>query len=382
MTNVSNDCNICKPLCQCVLFDVAPFPILTQTLNFFDITSISNMDRALTSKNLRDSWLSALKDLNAEAFNKFSMAYVKFGMLKWISARKLILPESFKLKLPSHHGQIQKEWGTYPNYGPSMITAVASSGSVDVMRLLLATKGSHSQIVDDVDGCGYTSLMVACSKNDAPMVELLLQHGANPNYQCFSNDRCALHLACVNESWPVVKLLLDAGVPGTRAKLTTQDRRGRNVLFFAAKWGDTKVLKMMLAREDTKEALNQKDYANGESALAYCARKNLPEPAALLLDAHGCDPNIYSRNGQTPLHTALALQHFDVVSALLAHQSIDCTLLNQLGESASTLAATVLITLRLHIAGKSQSAPAVIGSQSHREETYARMLEAVATGVA
>jgi hypothetical protein len=54
--------------------------------------------------------------------------------------------------------------------------------------------------------------------------------------------------------------------------------------------------------------------------------------------AHGADPNITTLDGRTPLHVAAASGNKKIVSALLAHPSIDVTLKNKLGLDAAAVA--------------------------------------------
>jgi ankyrin repeat protein len=283
------------------------------------VPSVSALDVAVTSRKLRPIFKHLLVGNKIDSLAHYNPAYVRFGFLKWLSRRGIVLNENFKVYLPSHPSVLTRDWQTtYANIGPSALTMVASKGSVEVMNLLLAKerKGQSNRLIDDTDGCGFSPLMIAASKNDPNMVRVLLENGANPRLQCFSNDRSALHLACINGSAECVNLLLQCSSATGIDVLAQQDRGGRNGLFHSARNLD--ILQALLASgPGVLSALHQKDYANGETPLSYFCRKNFHAAADLLLAVPGVDVHHPNRDGRTPLHVSVDKGHLDIVKALL-----------------------------------------------------------------
>lgn len=321
---------------HCMLFQVVPTQILTLTISsYFTLNDLSHMDMALCNSKLRQDWIRLLDGMSLEALSHYRPSYVKFSFLKWLSARGIVLSENFKLLLPSHPSVLSREWGcTYANIGPSAMTMVASSGSVGVMNLLLQKEMKCDRLasmINETDGCGYSALMIAIYKRDSNMVRMLLAHGANPNQQCFSNDRSALHLACINGDATCLKLLLEI----KNINLAAQDREGRTCLHYTAKTGNLDLLACLLSAPGIATAINLKDYANGEPPLVYCARKNLDGAAELLLSSPFLNPNIRNRDASTALHVAVHRAHVEIVKALLDNPQTDLSMKDSNGDTPS-----------------------------------------------
>lgn len=281
---------------RCLLLEVVPLQILSSMVSeYFCVPSVSSFDVAVTSATGRAIWKLILQGNKIDALTQYSPSYIRFGLLKWLSRRGIVLSENFKVHLPSHPSVLTRDWETtYANIGPSALTMVASSGSLEVMNLLLAKENlNKSKTIDDTDGCGFSPLMIATSKNDPRMVKTLLEHGANPRLQCFSNDRSALHLACINGNAECVSLLLQC----PSADITLRDRMGRNALFYAAH-RNLDILQLLVSSPSIRSALNQKDYANGETPLNYYSRKNFSRAAQLLLTVPGVDIHCPNRDGK------------------------------------------------------------------------------------
>jgi len=82
--------------------------------------------------------------------------------------------------------------------------------------------------INQRDDNGCTSLFWACQAGHSPVVQLLLERGADPN---ISNRRgeTPLHAACTNGTTAIIKALLDKG-----ARWSLGDNRGMTVLHSAA----------------------------------------------------------------------------------------------------------------------------------------------------
>ena len=139
--------------------------------------------------------------------------------------------------------------------GMSVLEQAASSNNIEVVRLLLA-KGADVNIVDE---CGYTALLNAAGNGDrnAPLVKLLLEHGARVNVksgdtaEIVKNGPIALgHLtplqaAAGQGNYEAVEALVKAG-----ADLNTKDVRNATPLVFAVATdhANPEIVKLLLAR--------------------------------------------------------------------------------------------------------------------------------------
>lgn len=65
-------------------------------------------------------------------------------------------------------------------------------------------------VINEIDEYGYTPLIEACIVNETEKVQLLLAHGADPNF-ADSTGGTALQWAAENANLAIAKLLLDAG---------------------------------------------------------------------------------------------------------------------------------------------------------------------------
>lgn len=87
---------------------------------------------------------------------------------------------------------------------------------------------------------GYSPLMKAVANRIPDAVELLLAHGADPNYST-EDGKSALSLACGSGDARTVQMLLDAG-----ADVLKVDRQHKGPVFWAATSNDVEILKMVI----------------------------------------------------------------------------------------------------------------------------------------
>jgi ankyrin repeat protein len=143
-------------------------------------------------------------------------------------------------------------------------------------------------------GNDQTVLMDAVFNGDMPLIELLLQAGADVNLQCdcraiLNGGHTALTLASYKGNEKVVQRLLDAG-----ATVDTPSNGG-TPLIVAADAGYTPVVKLLLSRGADVKARNSK----GETALMHAALRHADMVKLLL--AAGADVNAQDGNAATAL---------------------------------------------------------------------------------
>jgi ankyrin repeat protein len=134
--------------------------------------------------------------------------------------------------------------------------------------------------VDQMLTIGATPLLRAAKALDAPAVELLLKHGANPNLPNMRGTTPAMAAAGLGS--------VDAD---TRGVFTTEDTALRSVAS----------LKLLL---DNGGEINAKDNIRGQTPLHGAAFWGW-NPAVELLVARGADLNAKDNQGKTPIDSAL-----------------------------------------------------------------------------
>lgn len=149
-----------------------------------------------------------------------------------------------------------------------------------------------------------------------PLLELLLQRGADPNatldadgahaFAGFMQGTTPLMRAAADQPLEVLQLLLDAG-----ADLNAQDRSGRSAVDLAIEHGRHAVAVWLQAKGGMQP--NLLSYNQG---LLLAAERGEVEQVQAFLE-RGADPNVPSSDGVTPLILAAREGHQEVVECLL-----------------------------------------------------------------
>jgi ankyrin repeat protein len=142
------------------------------------------------------------------------------------------------------------------------------------------------------------------------IVKLLLSRpNVDPNVAEVATGHTALMKACeiIPEDPGMVEFLLDQGVEVNR-----KDALGRTALWHAILNGQSKVIKVLLDREDTD--LNVPDPGSGQTPLAWATANVNLSLVKLLLEKECVDVNARDNDGRTPL--ALAYPDRNTVSAV------------------------------------------------------------------
>lgn len=181
--------------------------------------------------------------------------------------------------------------GANPNapfleHGSLPLHFAAQSGNSKIVELLL----NAGVKVDEPGSGGWTALKFACwdpglyrYKSNPPIkvIELLLQHGADPNI-AFSNGSCLLHFAAQAGHSEIVELLLKSG-----AQANLPGSGGNTPLHFACWVGENsehkpnpKVVELLLQHDSDPSILN----AKGFSPMDFATEGNQTEILKLLVD--------------------------------------------------------------------------------------------------
>lgn len=170
-------------------------------------------------------------------------------------------------------------------------------------------------------------LLSALARNKAAEARLLLQAGANPNYQTSPNGELLLNLMVVNGKIDMVQLLLKEGAdPDARCN------RGQTSLIAAARANNMAMAQLLLKEgADPDERCSK----GGTSLMAAAANKNMAMVQMLLV--HRAEVNLANWEVKTPLMYAAGVGNAPIVRLLLGAKA-DPGLTDSTGKTARDLA--------------------------------------------
>ena len=215
-----------------------------------------------------------------------------------------------------------------PDESWTSLIMAASKGQKDIVQLLFdngadlnkADRGgytplqhaAHYEKMDTarllIDLGAEPQLTKAAHKGHYATIHWLLQAGANPN-KTDLNGECPLLVTALRGHKDVVQLLLQQG-----AKTNLGDRYGNTSLHWAAHFGEKDVIKQLFDGGAKPNSTN----IWGLTPLHRAVNKDKREVVKLLVDM-GADPNIADQNGRNPLTLAREKGYLDIVN-ILTHQ--------------------------------------------------------------
>jgi ankyrin repeat protein/CHAT domain-containing protein len=203
----------------------------------------------------------------------------------------------------------------------------------DEVKALLE-KGAHPNAYNEEI---YSALGIAVRKDDAPIVSLLLDHGADPNlwlgYQG-KNRFTPLMVAAYNGYWESAKILIDKHADSSLKNGLGEGAREvalkQNQLYFIEFLDDYQLYYTFSFIEAVKNAdldvvkgLDPKDvrinYQDtlGNTALHYAVIEEEEEIFKLILEAYNADIHIKNKAGETALDFAIRANNAEAVFHLL-----------------------------------------------------------------
>ncbi|XP_055375005.1 poly [ADP-ribose] polymerase tankyrase [Condylostylus longicornis] len=204
----------------------------------------------------------------------------------------------------------------------------AGYNRVPVVEFLL----EHGAEVHAADKGGLVPLHNACSYGHFEVTELLVKHGANVNVADLWKFT-PLHEAAAKGKFEIVKLLLkhgadpskknrDGATPLDLVREGDQDvadlLRGNSALLDAAKKGNLARVQRLV----TPENINCRDAQGRNSTpLHLAAGYNNYEVAEYLLE-NGADVNAQDKGGLIPLHNASSYGHLDIAALLIKYKTV------------------------------------------------------------
>jgi ankyrin repeat protein len=163
----------------------------------------------------------------------------------------------------------------------------ASKGHLECAKLILSF--GVKSIINEKDSKGCTALLMASCNGYTDIVDLLLKYDADPSIPVI-DGRTPLHYAAHNNNPDIVKLILDA-----RQKPASE------------LWDDDP---LFMVNKSKCSALHESTIMGDF------------ESTKLLVEA-GADINLTSRDGSTPLTSAIMRGHIDIIKYLLERPNID-----------------------------------------------------------
>ena len=175
---------------------------------------------------------------------------------------------------------------------------------------------------------GYTALHIAAQFSSELIVQLLLDHGANPNAARDDNGRTPVHDAVLEGQDPYVVLRTLLEDSDTDPNITDDD--GRTALFHAVDIGNTWLAHLLLDHAATDPNIH-----TGPAPIHSAIVLGQPDEAILklLLEHADIDPNVQDSSGSTPLHWATQYDNVDAADLLLGHPDIDIDVRNDEGRT-------------------------------------------------
>ncbi|CAD6257883.1 unnamed protein product [Miscanthus lutarioriparius] len=216
------------------------------------------------------------------------------------------------------------------NAGVSPLYLAVISGSVSAVRAIITKCKDASSM-----GPSAQNALHAAVFQSSEMVHLLLEWRPALADQVDCSGSSPLHFASSDGDRSIVRAILRAGPPGTVYK---KDSSGLSALHVAARMGHHRVVKNML--RSCPDAAELRD-GNGGTFVHAAAREKRSSVVSLatkdpmlrgLLDAQ-------DREGNTPLHLAVAAGSTGIVEDLLRNGKVRANVPNNDGHTAFDLAA-------------------------------------------
>ncbi|KAM5354381.1 hypothetical protein ACJ41O_001030 [Fusarium nematophilum] len=183
--------------------------------------------------------------------------------------------------------------------------------------------------IDAIDNVGRSALHHSAASDvlEDETLSVLINAGANLNLVDY-NGQTPLHTAIQNGRWSAATRLVQAG-----ADLEARLPEGKTALHLAIAMRNQEFTQVLVSR-----GANVDRKLREHTPLTMAISSRCTPITAVLLDS-GANPNLSSRNGNTPLLAAAATGHDETVRYLLANGADPSVIQSQSGYSAMHMAA-------------------------------------------
>jgi ankyrin repeat protein len=212
--------------------------------------------------------------------------------------------------------------------GRTPLMLAIAAGQYDVIHALLGTGRAECEAIDTK---GYTALLLAASKGDPYIIEMLLAAGCTAD-ALTPDGLNVFHCAALSGRASAVSLLMERFSGQLNTPLT---HNGWSALHMAALSGCHEVVAVLAVCRGG--GVNQRTAAN-LTALHIAAIKGNTQVVRALLDVPDIDPDARSTYGETALHMAVTNGKEDTTVLLLGARGVDVNAVRDSGNSALHMA--------------------------------------------
>lgn len=198
--------------------------------------------------------------------------------------------------------------------GASWLFTSIRAREVELTQLLLANGADPSLSIPEHD---ETPISFAIKEDQEDIVEMLLEHGADPNQTCSYNNK-PIFLAIERNNIDITKNLLDKYANPNQVLAN-----GNTVLTFAIKQENINIVNMLLNYGADVHQTASFDLGHGKvtiTPLTLATTKGNADIVNSLLNKHA-DPNKSDEDGTTPLFIAAKMGYVEIVKILLNNKA-------------------------------------------------------------
>ncbi len=177
-----------------------------------------------------------------------------------------------------------------------------SNKNFPMVKLLIAYGANVNTQTEN----GYTSLAVTAQKGFFDIVNILTMAQASPNIQNFKDGQVPLHNACSAGDFNIAKNLLEHN-----ANPNIQTLYGETALLFAASPQHLDIVKLLFQYRANPNIQN----SEGLSPLYLACQHNNVEMAKIIL-TNNANPDVQKSNGATSLRVAVENKFIDIIHLL------------------------------------------------------------------
>ncbi|WP_187387501.1 ankyrin repeat domain-containing protein [Weissella muntiaci] len=194
-------------------------------------------------------------------------------------------------------------------------TLLEATKQADLNRVKKLLTNSTVQ-VDEVDHESNTALAIAVQKNDVQIAKVLIDHGADINYQNKISDSPYLYAGAQGRT-EILAYMLEHSQPDEQI----HNRFGGNALIPAAEKGHIDNVRLLLA--DGRENINHQNnfgYTALIEAVALRDGSETYQEIVRILLENGADQSIRDNDGKTALDYANQYNYVAIRALLIAYQ--------------------------------------------------------------
>jgi hypothetical protein len=266
-----------------------------------DVKSLCRTDSIMTNVLAREAWNIALHGTESVALSKWPRYsnVDKYKSLSWSINRRVALKGIKLWKVVYTVGNAYSD-----DVGMQFVALSTQPKFVDIAVMLVESRSIDANM--EIVAGGYTPLYVASHHGHLPVVEALLQAGADVD-KARDNGATPLYIASHHGHLPVVQALLQAGTDVDKAR----DDGGATPLIAASNQGNLPVVQALLQTgADVDKA------ADDGCTPLYVGSQQGHVPVVQALLQVGADVDEAANDHTTPLYIATHQGYTDTVHLL------------------------------------------------------------------